>query len=98
RDQGVLRVISRNGPTSYFEDRNGPTGFEYELSQLFADYLGVKLEIKAVHSLDEIFQALAQNSADIGAAGLTITEARLKRMNFSPAYMEIKQYVLYDVD
>ena len=98
QEQGVLRVISRNGPTTYFEDRHGPTGFEYELAKKFADYLGVELEIQSVHSLEEIFAALANAEVHLAAAGLTITEERQKRMNFSPSYMEIKQYVLYRDD
>src|SRR5690606_36797142 len=40
RDAGVLRVLTRNSPTTYFEDRNGPTGFEYDLAQRFAEHLG----------------------------------------------------------
>ena len=35
--EGVLRVITRNSPATYFQDRNGETGFEYELVQHFAD-------------------------------------------------------------
>lgn len=98
REQGTLRIASRNGPTSYYEDRTGPTGFEYELARLFADYLDVKLEITALHSFEEIFQALEHNEVHLAAAGLTMTEERQKRLNFSPPYLEIKQYVLYRTD
>ncbi len=95
KEQGTLRIVSRNGPTSYFEDRTGPTGFEYELARLFAEYLDVDLEVTVLHSLEEIFESLEDNNVHLAAAGLTITEEREKRLNFSPAYMEIKQYVLY---
>ncbi|MEE8057390.1 MAG: membrane-bound lytic murein transglycosylase MltF [Pseudomonadales bacterium] len=98
QEQGTLRIISRNGPTTYYEDRSGPTGFEYELAKLFADYLGVKLKISAQHSLEDIFEALEDNEAHIAAAGLTITKERQKRLNFSPPYLEIKQYLLYRAD
>lgn len=97
-DEGSLRIITRNGPTTYFEDKNGPTGFEYELAKLFADYLQVELEVTVVHSLEDIFLALEDNKAHIAAAGLTITEQRQKRLNFSPDYMDVKQYVLYRTD
>ncbi len=97
REQGVLRISTRNGPTSYFEDRSGPTGFEYELAKLFAEHLGVSLEITALHSFEDIFQSLEHNQSHL-AVGLSITEERLKRLNFSPPYMEIKQYVLYRAD
>ena len=95
KEQGTLRIVSRNGPTSYFEDRTGATGFEYELVRLFAEYLDVELEVTVLHSLEEIFASLENNSVHLAAAGLTITEERQQRFNFSPAYMQIKQYVLY---
>ena len=31
KEDGVLRVVTRNSPATYFQDRNGETGFEYEL-------------------------------------------------------------------
>lgn len=39
KEDGVLRVITRNSPATYFQDRNGETGFEYELVKHFADDL-----------------------------------------------------------
>lgn len=98
QELGTLKVISRNGPTSYYQDRTGPTGFEYELAKLFADYLQVELEITALHSLDDIFQALEENQAHLAAAGLTVTAERQKRLNFSTPYLDIKQHVLYRTD
>lgn len=98
REQGTLKIISRNGPTSYFEDRNGPTGYEYELARLFSEYLGVELEVTVVHSLEDIFLALEKNEVHLAAAGLTITEERQKRFNFSPGYLDIKQFVVYRTD
>ncbi|MGB1907984.1 MAG: hypothetical protein ACPHN3_11640, partial [Spongiibacter sp.] len=29
KDAGVLRVLTRNGPTTYYESQGRPTGFEY---------------------------------------------------------------------
>ena len=48
-----------------------------------------------MHSLDEIFEALDSNAVHLAAAGLSITPERGKRFDFSPSYLEIKQYVLY---
>ena len=94
QESGTLKVISRNGPTTYYEDRAGPTGFEYELAKMFADYLGVELEIIVHHSIEEIFQGLEENKAHLAAAG----PERQKRLNFSPSYMDVEQYVLYRTD
>ena len=95
KDQGVLKVISRNGPTTFYEDKNGMTGFEHELVRLFAEHEGLKVELQTVYSLNDIFSALEAGDAHLAAAGLTITEARKQRMAFGPPYMDVKQYVLY---
>ena len=40
QEDGVLRVVTRNSPTTYFQDRTGEAGFEYELARRLADRLG----------------------------------------------------------
>lgn len=95
QDLGSITVITRNGPTTYYENKDGPTGFEYELAKLFAEHLGVELNIVVVHTLDDIFSALDKNQAHIAAAGLTVTPEREQRFDFGPPYMEVKQYLLY---
>lgn len=92
---GELVVISRNSPTTYYEGSNGPTGFEYELAKQFADYLGVKLKIITPNNLNDIFDMLDNNEAHFAAAGLTITEARKKRVRFSASYQEITEQLVY---
>ena len=94
RDAGVLRVLTRNSPTTYFEDRNGPTGFEYELAQQFADFLGVKLKIETQPNIDGIYENLSRGRADLAAAGLAVTPQRQQSVWYSPAYMDVEQVVL----
>jgi len=95
QEEGVLKIVTRNSPTTYFEGPTGPTGFEYALAKKFADYIGVKLEVTVNHDLGEIFETLHEGKAHIAAAGITITEPRKKTLAFSPSYLEIQQQVLY---
>lgn len=94
RDSGVLRVLTRNSPTTYFEDRNGPTGFEYELAARFAKYLGVKLQIETQPSIDGIYENLNRGRADMAAAGLAMTPKRNQEVQFGPGYLDVEQVVL----
>lgn len=94
RDAGVLRVLTRNSPTTYYEDRTGPTGFEYDLAKRFADHLGVKLQIETQPSIDGIYANLNRGRADLAAAGLAITPQRQQEVDFGPGLMAIEQVVV----
>src|SRR5690554_7494471 len=41
RDEGVLHVITRVAPSIYYEGRDAPTGYDYELARRFSEELGV---------------------------------------------------------
>lgn len=96
KDDGELRVLTRNSATTYYESQGNPAGFEYQLAKGFADHLGVKLKMIPVVGLEEIFVKLENGEADMAAAGLTITEERHKRLMFGPSYMSIKQLFIYN--
>ncbi len=98
RAAGVLTVVTRNGPTTYYEDRHGPTGFEYQLAEQFAERLGVRLEIQTEASLDALLDSVEAGRVDLAAAGLTITPERLERVTFAPAYLDIETLVLVRKD
>lgn len=96
KEDGVLRVITRNSPATYFQDRNGETGFEYELVKRFADDLGVKLEIETADNIDEMFDQLGKPSGPVlAAAGLVSSEKRNIQAKFSHPYLEVTPQVIY---
>lgn len=95
RKQNELVVLTRNNPTTYYAGANGPTGFEYDLAQLFADYLGVKLRIVVPENFNAIIPNVAQRNVHLAAAGLTITDERKKWVRFGPSYQSITQQLIY---
>lgn len=92
---GELRVVSSNGPTTYYEGPNGLTGFEYSLVKGFADSLGVKLVIEDQSSLDQLLQAVETKRVDLAAAGLTALESRSKKLVFAAPFMQVTQQLIY---
>ncbi len=90
-----LVVITRNSPTTYYEDDAGPTGFEYELARRFADRLGVELRIVVPPNFNDILPLVARGDAHLAAAGLTVTEKRKEKVRFGPVYQEITPQLVY---
>lgn len=93
--RGYITVVTRNSPTTYFEDRGGKTGYEYELAQSFADYLGVELRLNVADSIGEIYQQLETGEADIAAAGLTQTDERQRWFRYATPYQTVSEVVVY---
>jgi membrane-bound lytic murein transglycosylase F len=94
--EGVLRVITRNSPATYFQDRNGETGFEYELVKRFANDLGLELKIETADNLDELFASLSKaNGPALAAAGLVESPGRRTQARFSLPYLEVTPQVIY---
>jgi len=95
QDRGELNVISRNGPTTFYEDKNGPTGFEFALANLLAEDLGVSLQMTPAFSLAAIFETLTRGEADLAAAGLTLLPERAERFPHSRPYYQLKPQIIY---
>ena len=93
--RGELIVVSRFSPTTYYQDKSGPTGFEYALAGLLAQELELELTIKPAFSLDGVFEHLQREEADFAAAGLTLTEKRQATYPHSKGYYRLKPQVVY---
>lgn len=95
--EGQLRVITRNAPTTYYQDRSGEAGFEYDLSRRFAESLGVRLHMETANTLGELFAQLARpDGPELAAAGLVITPSREARVRFTIPYMESTTQIVYN--
>jgi membrane-bound lytic murein transglycosylase F len=97
KDDGTLIVVTRNSATTYYEGTFGPTGLEYDLANLFAEHLGVKLKLVVEENYSRMFALLNEGKVDIAAAGLTITDSRKKQLQFGSPYTEVTQQVVYRI-
>jgi len=95
KKDGVILVATRNGPTTYFEGPDGPTGFEYDLVSLLAKELNVKVKIITPSNLSDILSLVSQNQVHLAAAGLTVTESRQQWIRFGPTYQTITEQLVY---
>lgn len=96
QDEGTLRVVTRNTPTTFYQDRHGDTGLEYELSKRFAQRLGVTLEMTTTSTLDDLYHQLAsENGPDLAAAGVTVNPEREDQVRFAAPYLDTIPQVVY---
>ncbi|SFD08189.1 membrane-bound lytic murein transglycosylase MltF [Pragia fontium] len=95
KERGVLNIGTLNVAPYYYKSSNGVGGLDYELAKMFADYLGVKLNIETKHSITNLFTELENGNADMLAAGLIFNPERMKELNVGPAYYSVSQQLVY---
>ena len=95
QQRGVLKVGTINNPISYFINKEGESGLEYELSKAFADYLHVDLEIKTFDNSDQLFQELENHNIDLAAANLLYHNKKAEQFQIGPAYTSASWQLVY---
>ena len=94
RARDFLQVDTRNTPTTYYQGRQGPTGFEFELVRRFAERLGVSLSLDSDGNIGDVLDAVRSGKADLGAAALPL-DPTLPGIHFSRAIMTLQPLVVY---
>ena len=70
RERGVLRVITVNGPSTYFLWRGDLVGFDYELVKRFAAEHKLRVRMVVASTVDQVLPWLAEGRGDVVAVGL----------------------------
>lgn len=94
RSNGTL-VMATNAafePYEYYEN-NEIVGIDADIAQAICDKLGYELKIEDME-FDSIINAVQSGKADIGVAGMTVTEDRLKNIDFTNPYTTATQVII----
>lgn len=83
-------------PYEYYEG-DVIVGIDAEIAQLLANKLGMELKITDME-FNGIISAVQNGVADVGLAGMTVTEDRLESVNFSESYATGIQVVIVPED
>ena len=95
KKHGVIRVVTRNHPGTYYMWKGRVLGYEYELAQAFAKRLKLRLEIVVAPTHEDLLTMLKEGKADIAASLLSITERREDQgMAFGPPYLQERVVVV----
>lgn len=88
----VMATSADFEPWEYMEGNN-VVGVDPDMVKAICDKAGYELEIKDM-SFESILAAIGSGKADIGAAGLTVNEERLKSVDFTDTYANATQVVI----
>ena len=94
-DTIVMVTEAGFAPYEYYEDGK-IVGVDIDIAKEIANAVGKKLEVKDV-AFDSIINELKSGKADFAAAGMSITEERLKEVDFSVEYTTSRQVAIVKV-
>lgn len=95
---GVL-VMATNAEFPPYEYHEGDAivGIDAEIAAAIAEQLGMELEIEDV-AFDSIIPEITSGKADMGLAGMTVTEDRKMSVDFSDTYAKASQMIIVKED
>jgi len=97
-ESGVLiMATSADFPPYEFWEGNEIVGIDAEIAAAIAEKLGLELRITDM-DFDSIIPAVVAGRADIGMAGMTITDERLESVYFSVSYATGVQVIIVRED
>lgn len=94
RSKGTL-IMATNAYFEPYEYYQGDkiVGIDADMAQAVCDVLGYELKIEDME-FDSIINAIQSGKADIGVAGMTVTEDRLQSVDFTDTYATSKQVII----
>ena len=93
-EKEVLKMATNAyfAPYEFYEGEK-IVGIDAEIAAAIADKLGMELKIEDM-AFDSILTAVQNGTVDFGMAGMTITEKRLKEVNFTTSYAKGVQAII----
>ena len=91
--------MATNAEFPPYEYREGQdiVGIDVEMAQAVADKLDMELVVEDME-FDSIVPAVVSGKQDIGVAGMTVTEDRLKSVDFTDSYAQAVQVIIVKED
>lgn len=97
--EGGKLIMATNAEFPPYEYRENQefVGIDVEIAQEIAKSLGKELQIEDM-AFDSIIPALVSGKADIGVAGITVTEDKLLNVDFTDTYVQASQAIIIKTD
>ncbi|HJJ60153.1 MAG TPA: transporter substrate-binding domain-containing protein [Methanocorpusculum sp.] len=92
--KGDLKVATNaEFPPYEFKDGEKYVGIDMDVMQAIADKLELKLVVNDI-AFDSVLVSIQSGKDDVGAAALTVTEDRLKNVDFTDVYASTVQVII----
>lgn len=97
--EGGKLIMATNAEFPPYEYRENQdfVGIDVEIAREIAKSMGKDLQIEDM-AFDSIIPALISGKADIGVAGITVTEDKLLNVDFTDTYVEASQAIIIKTD
>ncbi len=96
KEKTLVMGCSAEYPPFEFRKDGKLVGFEIDLAKMICEKLGYELEIKDM-KFDGLIAALNSKRVDFVMSGMTVTEDRVKRVDFSQMYYVPKFAIVYKI-
>ncbi|GMG88520.1 hypothetical protein MNKW57_28410 [Biformimicrobium ophioploci] len=95
KKRGVIRMLTRNSPETYYIWRGRLMGFDFDLARQFALNNKLGLQVVAVPSDIDLLQMLKEGKGDFVASSLTVTPEREGQgATFTAPYVKVGTNIL----
>lgn len=92
----VMATNAEFPPYEFYEGKD-VVGIDADIAAAVAEEMGMELKIEDM-AFDSIITAVSSGKADIGAAGMTVTEDRLENVDFTDTYATATQVIIVKED
>lgn len=96
KEKLVMATNAEFPPYEFYKGKD-VVGIDADIAAAVAEEMGMELEIEDM-AFDSIITAVTSGKADIGAAGMTVTEDRLENVDFTDTYATATQVIIVKED
>ena len=95
-DVFVMATNAEFPPYEFYEGQD-IVGIDVEIAKAIAESMGKELKVEDM-AFDSIIPAILSGKADIGVAGMTVTEDRKASVDFTDTYVKASQVIIIKAD
>ncbi len=94
KSRDTLCVVTLSRSTTYFDYQGKEMGYEFEMAQRLAEYLGVNLKMVTARDVDEMVKMLDNKDVDVIAYPVTISNEMKEKVDFLDPVYRTKQVLV----